>query len=153
MAVRLFLHSAALILAIAGIAKVLSAFGTAQILFESDPVLEIPNRLLLLSAGLIELLGCVSVVAARNRMWASAIPLWFGTMFLLYRALLASNHYGGACPCLGSLTGLLRIDPQQATRLLSFLAIYLTTGGAAATCWWRTAGLPSSNGESKGPGA
>jgi hypothetical protein len=130
----LFLYSAQILLAVAGTAKLYALLGHDGILRLEDPVLGIPNRVLLGALGGTELAACGIISVVRDKLPSYLLTLWLGVNFITYRIFLWSGHYLSPCPCLGSLTRKLHIDQKNADRMLFALACYLVL--ASGICLW-----------------
>jgi hypothetical protein len=120
-----FLVTAALVLVVTGLAKVLSAMGHGRILMLPDPVFGISYRHLLLLVGLVEFCIACFVFRARRRNLALLAVAWMATGFLLYRVGL--SYIGGPqpCHCLGTLTDILNIPPHRADNLMKGVLAFL----------------------------
>ena len=130
--VQYFLISAALILLLTGSAKLISAFGSSKILHENDPILAIPNRLLLLLAGIVEIGTAVSVFLGKSKhflcLWISVL----GAQFLLYRCAFELGGFSRGCPCLGTLGAALPFSQSTLDHALLLIAIWLCVGGVVS---------------------
>lgn len=123
-----FLLSATIILAITGIAKVISSMGSADILAITDPVFGIRFRVFFLLTGLLEL-GLVGfLMFSTRRVLSAAILAWTASGFLVYRIVVWSYGSRTYCSCLGDLTERLHIKSQIADRVMLALLAYLLIG-------------------------
>ena len=130
---RLFLNSVAAVLFVTASAKLVSAFGSAKILYLHDPLLSLPYRELFLWAAVLEfaVLG-VLLSAVRDKVKLCLIG-WAAGMFLLYRMANWILDSRAPCPCLGTLTDSLRIPPGLADAVLLSLLSYMSIG--TIICW------------------
>jgi hypothetical protein len=133
-----FILSAGCILLITGLAKVISAFGTAKILDYNDPLFGISFKHLMLLIGVIELV--ISVVC----LWSKWIRLQAGLLALLatnfwaYRIGLLCVGYHRPCSCMGNLTDALHISPWVADSMMKVVLAYLLIGSYGTLFWtWR----------------
>jgi hypothetical protein len=127
-----FLVSAGVILAVTGIAKLLSAGGDAGILSRPDPIFGIPFGRLLFMVGVTEtLVACFCFLGRRPHLCTLAVT-WLATGFLVYRIGIWMTGWQHTCGCLGNLTQALAISPQAADRITLGLLAYLLIGGYAA---------------------
>jgi hypothetical protein len=128
---RIFCRSAWILLLITGMAKIISAFGSARALQKVDPILRLDYRhILWLVAGAEITIAAICALSHRTRLklWLIA---WLATNFLLYRvaAICVGVHI---CPCLGSLTQGLLIHPTVANVLMWGILAYLLFGSYLA---------------------
>jgi hypothetical protein len=112
---RLFLYVAgALLLATAG-AKLVSSFGGARALANSDPITGLTFRNFFQLGGTIELLVALACLFWRKVKFQAGVVSWLATTPLAYRlGLIWTGHK--ICRCLGNITGLLhipRISPAR----------------------------------------
>lgn len=122
---KAFLWVACVIFGITGLAKMISATGTAEVLAVRDPVFGILFRYLLLWTGLAELLTsilCISRLKATTKITAVA---FVATNIMLYRFSLLLIGYKKPCPCLGGLTDAVHISPQIADSIMKSLLLFL----------------------------
>jgi hypothetical protein len=127
--VSIFQNVSAFLLFVTAAAKLVSAFGNQGILGVTDPILGIPNRLLLICVGLMEL-AVVGVLLSRRRL---SFPLLFtamlGGQFLLYRVILVKGGFPAGCPCLGTITQWLPVSDAAINSVLVLIAMWLCIGG------------------------
>jgi hypothetical protein len=130
--IRGFILCAGAILLLAGIAKLASASGTAQILDSADPIFPISFRHLMLSVGLLELAICAFCFLGRETKPTLLAVAWLASNFLLYRASLRLMGWSQPCTCLGALTDAIHIRATTANTVALALAVYLLLG--SVTC-------------------
>lgn len=127
--VHWFLWSAAAILALTGLGKISSAFGSAQVLAIADPIVGIPFRVLLPLTGSVELIIAALCVwkrfPQRSRLLLVA---WVSTMFVFYRISLWAMDWRHPCGCMGSLAGVLHMSDPTADSVVRGLLGYLYLG-------------------------
>ena len=131
---RWFVVSAAVILSLAGLAKVCSSFGTTRLLTEVDPVFGVKFRQMMMAVGLLEIAIALVCVLAVFKKWSSlslALVAWIATSFLAYRVGLALMDWHRPCNCLGGLTESIGIPPAVADSAMKCVAIYLLAGSYA----------------------
>jgi hypothetical protein len=139
--VRRFLASAAAILAVTGTLKLVAALGGTAILGVNDPILHIPNRLLLACAGGVEVAAVVSIWLASTPIFPCAAISALGAEFLLYRATFVLGRFSRGCPCLGALTDSVHLRGWPVNEILWGCATWLFLGGAVgAFRLWRGGG-------------
>jgi hypothetical protein len=124
---KTFIWSACIIFAITGLAKVISATGSAEILGQKDPIFGMPFRYLLLLVGVIELAVPACWFSGCNHSTLLAATALISTNLLLYRLSLLLIGYRKPCPCLGSLTSEINISPRLADLIMKTVLLYLTT--------------------------
>lgn len=125
---RLFLVSAALLLCITGVAKVVSALGTAPVLAKPDPIFGIRFDHLFMVVGVIELVIAVFCLIPASHKLALGLVAVLSIDFLGYRAGLWLTRFQGYCPCLGTLTQAIHLSPHRANLLTRIVLIYLMIG-------------------------
>ncbi len=133
---RFFLSTAASILIITGLIKVLSLFGSAGMLAVKDPVFGISFGILMPLVGVTEIAVGTLVLFCRNGLVASVLILWMSIEFVAYRFFSAELRPGSYCPCLGSLGEYLGLSQAQATHAALRFCIFLLILGllALAVC-------------------
>jgi len=130
--VRFLLSTAASILIVTGLIKVLSLFGSAGMLAVRDPVFGISFGILMPLVGLTEIAVGTLVLFCRNGLVASGLVLWIGIEFVAYRFFSAELRPGSYCPCLGSLGEFLGLSQAQATHAALLICIILLILGLLA---------------------
>jgi hypothetical protein len=141
---RLFIYSAAIVLLLAGLAKVISATGHGKILLQVDPLTGFKFRDLFYIAGGTEII--ISLICVISwRIWISAaLVAWLATSFLTYRIGLVLIGYHKPCSCLGSFTDAVHIPPQIADMTMKIVLLYLLIGSYGILLWsWRQNQRPS----------
>lgn len=130
--VRFLLSTAASILIITGLIKVLSLFGSAGMLAVRDPVFGISFGILMPLVGVTEIAVGTLVLFCRNGLVASGLILWMSIEFVVYRLFSAELRPGSYCPCLGSLGEFLGLSQAQATHAALLICIILLILGLLA---------------------
>lgn len=130
--VRFLLSTAASILIVTGLIKVLSLFGSAGMLAVRDPVFGISFGILMPLVGLTEIAVGTLVLFCRNGLVASGLILWMSIEFVAYRFFSAELRPGSYCPCLGSLGEFLGLSQAQATHAALLICIILLILGLLA---------------------
>lgn len=125
--VKLFIYSAAAILIVTGVAKIVSALPQAKLLLVEDPIFRIQFRSLLLGVGVLEILVALFCITQRPSQRSVLLIAFFSYNFVLYRAGLWWINYG-ICPCMGTLTESLGIPARFADTVMKCLAGYLFVG-------------------------
>jgi hypothetical protein len=135
---RWFILSAALILLITGLAKIISSFGAAGILNQHDPFFRISFRHLMLLMGFLELTIvylCFRFPKQQGQQLWSLV--WLSICFVTYRLGLSWIGYQEPCHCLGNLADVLGVSNRMADRISQGVIIYLFTGAIAMLlCLW-----------------
>jgi hypothetical protein len=125
---KYFVLSAGYILLFSGLAKVISAFGKAEILSVANPIFGISFRSLMELVGLLELaISCVCLFTVRRNL-ALKLVAWIAINFAGYHFALWLSDSPQPCPCLGNLTEMLHISRLFADRLTQFILGYLLAG-------------------------
>jgi hypothetical protein len=132
MLTRAYLKSAAFLLILTGVGKLVMAFGAAPVLDKPSPLLSfVSNRQLLLFAIGLEIAVAVLVLVLSRHVkapFALASVAWLATVFLAYRAILAISGFQGYCDCLGSLGDALYLSPKAANWIAWGVLLYLLVG-------------------------
>jgi hypothetical protein len=117
-----FIYSAAIILFITGAAKLISAFGAAQVLDQADSLLILKHRYVLFFMSGTELGLSAFLLMGRNSKIKLSLIAWLGTNFLMYRIGLWWMSAPNLCNCLGNLNEYLPISPRI-LNLVAFTAL------------------------------
>lgn len=126
-----FHYSVIAILALTAAAKLYSSFGHDRIMDFPDPLLGLPNRLVLLIVAFIELGIAASLFSNIRPQIAYLLVGWLSANFILYRLALSLLKPGKLCPCLGTITANLHLNDKTASYILSAVALYLFIGSVA----------------------
>jgi hypothetical protein len=132
---RYFILTAGVILGITAIAKIISVFGTQMMLLQSDPLIGISFRHLLLLAGLVELVIACLCLFTNKRKLNTILIAWISTSFLVYRVGLWQMNWQRPCHCLGNLSDALHISPETADTAMKIILGYLLLGSYATLFW------------------
>ncbi len=137
---RSFVWSASVILAVTGLAKVVSSQGRAGLLEQHDPLFGISFHYLLLLAGTLEVIVSAICMLVQNLTLVLFVIASLATNILLYRFGLTLVGYQKPCPCLGSLTGAIHMSPHVADLIMKLVLLYLTVFSFAALLAIQTKG-------------
>jgi hypothetical protein len=119
------LSTAGGLLCLTGLAKVISALGSSQVLALSNPIFFVQNRVVFAVVGAIELAVGLYCLKAQNIM-ARAIPIAFlATDFLVYRFGLWWVGYQKPCSCMGSFTDAIHLSATAANQIMQGVLVYL----------------------------
>jgi hypothetical protein len=124
----IFIYSVSFILAATALAKFTSAFGNAKLLDLDDSLLQIPNRLVLHFAALLESIVVWLMLLGRDQKRKLVLVVWISSLFAAYRT---GNYLLGQtqlCPCLGSLTEFIPLSPTTVDRTLLATLAYMLGG-------------------------
>lgn len=143
---RIYLGSALFILCAAAIAKAVSAFGTAGILSVNDPLLQVPNRALLIVVAAVEVLTGGTILLCRKPRWSCLASAVLGTEFLVYRTFRLIGAFPPGCPCLGRLGSWLPLSDHALNAILWVSAGWLCLGGYLALMVTTTHGWSGGSG-------
>ena len=130
-----FFRSASVLLIITGAAKIISGFGSAKILDQSDPVFGFSMRDLFWIVGIMEAGVALACAFCRSIGLRAALVAWLASSFVLYRLALIWVGYQKPCSCLGNLTDALHISPQAADIGLKVVLAYFLVGGYGTLAW------------------
>jgi hypothetical protein len=128
---RAFIVTAGICLLIAGLAKLISCFGSVRILGIPDPLLFVSYRVLFVFVGLIEVAIALICFWRSEVILRACLLLWLAGCFLAYRVGLFLIHYNGACSCLGSLTEMIHVSPRVADGIMRCILAYMLLGSVA----------------------
>lgn len=117
-----------LVLAVTGIAKVLSAFGKAKLLDYHDPVTQISFRHLFLLAAIVEVAVALFCLLSNKPILGTKLIAWLATVFIGYRVGLWLVHWRSPCACLGTLTDALHIPPAVVDSVMKAILGFLAFG-------------------------
>lgn len=123
-----FVRSAGVLLGLTGVAKFVSAFGTARVLEVPDPVFGLRFTLFLLLVDELEIIIAWICLRSEKLKVCNGLLAWIATVIFLYRATLWRINYHGPCLCLGSLTDMLRIPTGVADIAMQVILGYLLIG-------------------------
>ena len=138
---KFFLYSAGLFLLLTAIAKVFGSFGSARILSEPDPLLQLQYRTIFRVVGCFELFVGLTCVVSKRLWIPTVLVAWLSTGFAFYHVGLTTIHYQKPCPCMGNLTDALHISPAVADAILKMILAYLFLGSYSILLWcWKTGG-------------
>ena len=141
--IRLFIQSAAAVLLLTAVAKLVSTGSSSKILSGPDPVFGILNidiRTVILSAELIEIIVAWICFRGHRLTVQVASVFWLSLTFVLYRVTMSLTDYDKPCACLGTITDALGIAPDAADYGMKLALAYLVIGSGAAKWWlWRQA--------------
>jgi hypothetical protein len=136
---RLFILTSGTLLAVTGMAKLVSITGTQMILLQPDPLIGISFRHLLLSVGILELIIASLCLLFTRKVTVNLVLIgWLSTSFLIYRTGLWAINWQRPCHCLGNLTDAVHISPQTADTGIKVLLGYLLCGSYLSLLWlWK----------------
>lgn len=154
--IRSYIYVAGALLVITGIAKLVSAMGSARILENPDPILPLSFRKEFWMVGLFELGVAMVCFFGRKIALQSGLVAWLATNFAFYRLGLVMDDWHRPCPCLGNLTDAIHLAPEIADTAMKIVLAYLLLGSYATLFWlWRQhrkAGLTRENNQAKTAG-
>lgn len=131
---KLVVQIASIILLLTGSAKLWSSFGPSPILSYHDPLLLLIYRDVFRYVGSAELLVGSFLLVKPNASNAPRILIGIGSCFALYR-IGASILHIERCPCLGTLTDSIPMNPRTINWLLMGAVAYMIVGGLLASRW------------------
>ena len=125
---RLFVLTAVVILAITGMAKVWTGFGSSKLLAVVDPFFGVSFGHLMFGVGIAELAIALFGLFSKQQTVPLALVAWIATNFAIYRFGLWAIGWHRPCNCLGNLTDALHISPVVADNIMKVVLIYLLSG-------------------------
>lgn len=93
---------AASLLAVTGILKIASAFGSDPIMTRADPILRLNNQSIYFAVGYIEIMLAAYLIFSKNAYLKVLSLIWLLLCFAAYRVGWALTDVGEPCPCLGT---------------------------------------------------
>jgi hypothetical protein len=129
--IKIFKCSAVAILLATAAAKLASVGMDKQgILRATDPLLFMPNRVVLTVAALLELL-VASILMFSSRAWLGGLCCaTLGAQFLLYHTAFQLGGMSRGCPCLGTLGSWIPLSEKSLNVVMGTAALGLCFGGA-----------------------
>lgn len=127
---KIFIFGAAIILFVTGVAKLLSAFFSNELLLNQDHVLfPMTNKSVYLWAGICECVGTAYLLMEKSKAPRFFFLTSLGTLFGAYRVGL---FWIGekSCGCLGSMADWMNLPDWAVNASMNFAVAYLTLGGA-----------------------
>jgi len=140
---RRFLTSAAVILALTGGAKLVSAMGTAQALEAPEPITGISFGWAMIGTGVVEIIVALICLVPWNIAPRLAALAWISSNFLAYRTGLWIIGWRKPCSCLGTLTESIHLNPEAADHLMKIVLAYLFAGSVGLWIARRARSRPS----------
>jgi len=135
--INLFVWSSAALLIVTAAAKLVSCFGTAKILQNSDPLVGLRFGRLMFIAGIIELGVAVNSLFLKDRIVAVTLIAWLASVFVLYRLGLFFVGLNIPCPCLGGFTDAIHLRKEIADSIMKVVLGYLLLGSYGILFWER----------------
>jgi len=129
---RFFILSVGGILMLAGGAKVISVFGTSQILELHDPLIHLPFRHVMLSVGMTELIIAGLCLFTNKQTLGLRLVIWLVVAFAIYRICLLFMGWEHPYICLGYIISALNVSPLIADGIIMATSAYLLLGSDAA---------------------
>ena len=127
----IFIMSAAVILAITGVAKIWSSFGSVEVLAQPDPLTGMAFGRLMFVVGIAECaIAALCLLVKSNRVRLFIIA-WLATNFLVYRIGLLAMGWHTPCKCLGGFTDAIHMSPHVADKVMRIVLGYLLIGSYA----------------------
>ncbi len=126
-----FVCSAGALLLLTALAKMISAFGGAQVLSVRDPILKLPFREVFMLVGSLELVVASICFFGRRLDFQIKTVAWLATLFVMYRIGLFMVDYHMPCTCLGSMTDMLHIPFKSSALAIEIILAYLLVGSYA----------------------
>jgi hypothetical protein len=133
--INLFVWSSAALLTTTAIAKLVSCFGTAKILQNSDPLVGLRFGHLMFIAGILELGVAAHSLFSRNRIVTVTLIAWLASIFVLYRIGLFFVGLNIPCPCLGGFTDAIHLRREIADIIMKIVLGYLLLGSYGVLLW------------------
>jgi hypothetical protein len=125
-----FQNISAFLLFATAAAKLVSAVGSQGILDVTDPILGIPNRVLLICVGLLELSIGGALLWNRKPSFSLLCTSMLGAQFMLYHVIVVRGNFPKGCPCLGTITQWLPVSEDTTNLVLFLIAMWLCAGGS-----------------------
>ena len=123
-----YITSTQVILAITSLSKLISAGGKARVLAVSDPLFGVPNRDVLLCAGLVELAAVAYLHFGKDIRAKWLRLLWLSSVFILYRIGVWWTGAAKPCPCLGTLLDAIPLSTNTINGIFKVIIGYMFLG-------------------------
>jgi hypothetical protein len=138
-AMRWFQHSAAAVLIVTALLKIISLQTRVGFFLLKDPLfLFMTNGQMMTLSAILEL--CVAIILIRklDLVFQFTTLLGLSCIFLFYRLGLAWISPNEPCKCYGRATDWLHISTQTADTVMKIILAYLLIGSCATLFWlWR----------------
>jgi hypothetical protein len=119
------------VLLLTAIAKIVSAFGTAEVLILPDPIFGVEFRHLFIAVALIEIGVALLCILGKSQTLNAVCIAWLASSFVFYRLGLKLVGYRKPCGCLGSLEGAIHLSSDQANVLLKIIIAFMFASSCA----------------------
>lgn len=138
-ALRWFQHSAAAILIVTALLKIISLQTGIRFFLLKDPVFPfITNGQMMALSAMLELCVAIILIRKADRVFQFTALLGLSSIFLFYRLGLAWISPNEPCKCYGRATDWLHISTQTADTAMKIILAYLLLGSYATLFWlWR----------------
>ncbi len=122
-----FKWSVVVILLVTSVAKFIASGSTASAHL-TDPVFSVPMRLVLWSAGGLEM-AVVLICLMCRRLWVVAAAIcWLATNLMVYRLARWNLGASRTCGCFGNLTDALHVSAHTADVVAQVCLLYMLVG-------------------------
>jgi hypothetical protein len=136
---NVFVTSTGCILLISALAKIISTFGKAGILYHRDPFLNVSFRDVMFLAALLELLVAGFCLISNRTYLCLKLVAWLSTLIAIYRIGLWYSGWHRPCVCMGTVVDDLPISPQLADLIMKIILAYFIVGSySMMLLLWRT---------------
>lgn len=125
---KYYLVSAGIALIVTGGAKVLTSFGTADLLETHDPIIGITFKALMLFSGVMEIAVALFSLFGKNQPISVALVALMSFNILVYRLGLWWIGWHRPCHCLGNLSDALHLSAKTADMVMKLILAYLLIG-------------------------
>lgn len=132
---QIYFDSAATLLLLTSLMKLLSVIAHPRILLAPDPLLRIKLVWLMLIEAVIEIAVAAFLVSSADRRLRLLAVFWLGAVFCGYHVSLAILEPHAYCPCLGTLYGKFGVSARSADTAAKFLAAWFFLGPIALWLW------------------
>jgi len=121
---------ASIILAASGILKIEAAVSQPGMAQAFDRILEVDRQTVFVGVGLLEVVICLVILLAAQRVWTYGLLAWIGGCFVIYRSLRWYIGDNSPCGCLGRIESVFRLSPASAELIsVCLLATLLAIAG------------------------
>jgi len=133
--IKYFQWTAGALLLVTGIAKVVSSFGSGQVLNDVDPLIGFRFGSLMFAVGVVELTVAGLCLWGRHPTLGALVVAWLATGFIAYRFGLYLIGWHRPCDCLGTMTDAIHVSPQLADHIMKVVLAYLFVGSCSVLLW------------------
>jgi len=127
---HIFIRLAASVLTVTCLAKLVSVFGSAEVLKLPEALFGWPTRWVMVLAALTEAVVVGILLSKAEPLTKLGTILWLSVNFATYRVCLWTMGVSATCPCMGKAYGLIGISSATMDRVMGWIVLVLLAGSA-----------------------